>query len=146
MEGVAVRDLAVDATDGEIHARQPPGGVVRLLAIDRDVGPGLAAIAVTVGVRTDELHRLHEHARGATAGIVHPAVVGLEHLDQELNHAARCVELAALLALSTGELRQEVLVDPAEHVLGATRVVADGDVTNLVDKLAESDLSRPGRA
>src|SRR5712691_3788160 len=37
VEGVAVRDLAVDATDGEVHARQPPGGIVRLLAVDRDV-------------------------------------------------------------------------------------------------------------
>src|SRR6184192_974759 len=96
VEGVAVRDLAVNATDGEGHTRQPPCGVVRLLAIDRDVGPGLAAIAVTVSVRADELHRLYEHARGAAAGVVHSAAVGLEHLDQELDHAARRVELAAL--------------------------------------------------
>ena len=37
VEGVAVGDLALDAADGEVHAREPPGGVVRLLAVDADV-------------------------------------------------------------------------------------------------------------
>ena len=46
VEGVAVGDLAVDAADGEVHLGQPPGGVVRLLAVDADVGLGLAAVAV----------------------------------------------------------------------------------------------------
>ena len=34
VEGVAVRDLPLDAADGEVHLRQPPGGVVRFLAVD----------------------------------------------------------------------------------------------------------------
>ena len=38
VEGVAVGDLAVDAADGEVHLRQPPGGVVGLLPVDGDVG------------------------------------------------------------------------------------------------------------
>ena len=110
----------------------------------RDVGLGLAAVAVALGVRADELHRLHEHARGAAAGVVHPAPVGLEHLDQQLDHAARRVELAALLALGAGELGEEVLVDAAEHVLGAARLVADPDVADQVDELAEALLVERG--
>ncbi len=55
-------------------------------------------------MRADELHRLYKHARGAAAGVVHAAAIGFEHFDQELDHAARRVELAALLALGTGEL------------------------------------------
>jgi hypothetical protein len=31
VKGVAVGDLRVDATDGEVHLCQPPSGVVRLL-------------------------------------------------------------------------------------------------------------------
>ena len=144
VEGVAVRDLAVDAADREVHLGEPPGRVVRLLAVDRDVGFGLAAVPVAIGVRADELHRLHEHARGAAAGVVHPAAVGLEHLDEELDHAARRVELAALLALGARELREEVLVDAAEHVLGAARLVADLDVADEVDELAEARLVERG--
>ena len=99
VEGVALGDLAaVDAADGEVHARQAPGGVIRLLAVDRDVGLGLAAVAVPLRVRLDELHGLHEHARRAAAGIVHPA----------------------------------------EHVLGAAGFVADLDVADHVDQLAEA--------
>ena len=95
-------------------------------------------------MRADELHRLHEHARGAAAGVVHPAAVGLEHLDQELDHAARRVELAALLALGARELREEVLGDAAEHVLGAARLVADLDVADEVDELPEARLVEGG--
>ena len=85
----------------------------------------------------DELHRLHEHARGAAAGIVHAAAVGFEHLDQELDDAARRVELAALLAFGARELREEILVDAAEHVLGAACLVADLDIADEVNQLAE---------
>ncbi len=63
VEGVAVSDLAVDAADGEVHARQPPRGVVRFLTVDADVALGFAAVAVTLRVRAYEFHRLHEHAR-----------------------------------------------------------------------------------
>ena len=121
---------------------------MRLLAVDADVAPGLAAVAVAVGVRADELDRLHEHARRAAAGVVDPPVVRLEHLDQQLDDAARRVELAALLALGAGELREEVFVDPAEHVLGAARLgVADSaNVADEVDELAEPLLVEAGRA
>ena len=68
--------------------------------------------------------RLHEHAAGAAAGVVDAALVRREHLDQHADDAAGRVELAALLALGAGELAEEVLVDAAEDVLGAARLVA----------------------
>lgn len=142
VEGVAVGDLAVDATDGEVHLGQPPGGVVRLLAVDRDVGlhslGHLAAIAVARGVRADELDGLHEHPRRAAARVVNAAAVGLEHLDQQLDYAARGVKLAAFLALGTGELGEEVFVNAAEHVLGAASLVTDLDVRDEVNDLSEA--------
>ena len=104
VKAVAVGDLALDATNGQVHPGQSPGGVVGFLAVDGDVGPGLSAVAVAAGVSTDELHRLHEHAGGTAAGIVDAAPLGLQHLDQQLDHAARGVEFAALLALGAGEL------------------------------------------
>ena len=54
VEGVAVRDLRVDAADGEVHLGQSPGGVVGLLPVDRDVAE-LAAVGL------DELLAAHEH-------------------------------------------------------------------------------------
>ena len=113
VEAVPVGDLSSDPAYGQVHLREPPGRVVRLLPVDRDVTPHLAAVGVAGGVGADELDRLHEHARGAAAGIVDPSPVGLQHLDEQLNDAARRVELAALLALGAGELREEVLVDAA---------------------------------
>jgi hypothetical protein len=104
VEAVAVRDLAVDSADRQVHLREPPCGVVRLLTVDRDVGLGLAAVTVALGMGADKLHRLYEHAGRSTAGVVHPAAVRLEHLDEEVDHAPRRVELAALLALGAREL------------------------------------------
>jgi hypothetical protein len=92
----------------------------------------------------DEFDRLHEHARRAAAGVVHPAAVGLEHLDKELDHAARRVELAALLALGARELREEVFVNAAEHILGAAGLVANPDVADEVDELAEAGFVERG--
>jgi hypothetical protein len=144
VEGVAVGDLAVDAADGEVHLREPPGGVVRLLAVDRDVGLGLAAgrVAVPVAVRVgaDELQRLNEHPARAAAGVVDPTAVGLDHLDEQVDHAVGRQELAPLAALGERELLEEVLVDAAEHVLGAGFLVADLDVADHVDQLAEARL------
>jgi hypothetical protein len=144
VEGVAVGDLALDAADREVHLRKPPSGVVRLLTVDGDVGFGLATIAVPAGVRTNELHRLHEHAGRAAAGVVNAAAVGLEHLDKKLHHAARGVELAALLALGAGELREKVFVHTTEHVLGAAFLIADFDVADEVDQLAEAGFVERG--
>ena len=106
----------------------------------------LPPLPLPLGVGADELHRLHEHAGGAAAGVVDPALVGLQHLDQELHHATGGVELASLLALGAGKLGEEVLVDSPEHVLGAGLLVPYLDVADEVDELAQALLvqRRPG--
>ena len=88
----------------------------------------------------DEFDRLDEHAAGAAAGVVDPALVGRQHLHQHVDDAARGVELAALLALGAGELGEEVFVDPAQDVLGAAGLVAQADVADQVDELAQALL------
>jgi hypothetical protein len=103
--------VEVDAADGEVHRRQPPGGGVGFLPVD-----GHVAQLAPVGL--DEFFGLHEHAAGAAAGVVHLAVVGGEHGDQGLDDAGGGVELAALLALGAGELAEEVFVHLAQHVAG----------------------------
>ena len=144
VEAVAVGDLPPDPAYGQVHLREPPRRVVRLLAVDGYVAPRLAAVPVPAGVRANELDRLHEHARGSAARIVDPPPVGLQHLDEQLDDAAGGVELAPLLALRTGELRKEVLINAAEHVPGAGFGVPDADVPDHVDQLAETLLVEGG--
>ena len=50
------------------------------------------------------------------------------------------VELAALLALGAGELRQEVLVDALQRVPGPVDRGAQADVADEVDELAQALL------
>ena len=61
VEAVSLGDLRLNAPDGEVHLGHAPGGVVGLLAVYGDVGPGLAdpgsesgagvAVAGRVGLR-----------------------------------------------------------------------------------------------
>ena len=110
--GVFGPEVAVDAANGKVHHRQPPRGRVRLLAVDGNVADPPAVLL-------DELLALHEHAAGAAARVEHAALVRGEHFDQHADDATGRVELAALLAFGTGELREEVFVDAAQDVLGA---------------------------
>jgi hypothetical protein len=87
-------------------------------------------------MRLDELLALHEHAAGAAARVVDPALIGCEHLDQHAHDMRRRIELAALLALGAGELRQEIFVDAAEDVAGAVSRAAKADIADEVDQLA----------
>ena len=142
VESVSMGNLALDASDGQVHLGQSPSRVVRFLAVDGDVGPDaprkLATVAVAGGVGADELHRLHEHPRGAAAGVVDPALIWLQHFHQQLDDAARRVEFAPLLALGAGELRQKILVDAAQHILGAGLLIAHLDVADEIDNLAQA--------
>jgi hypothetical protein len=101
--GVLGTEVGLDAAQREVHHGEAAGSGVALLAVDADVAP-LAAVGL------DELFRLDEHAAGAAAGIVDPAFVGAEHLDQAAHHAGRGVELAAVLALGAGEAGEEIFV------------------------------------
>ena len=144
VEAVSVGDLSADPANGQVHPGEPPRRVVRLLAVDRDIAAPVATVAVAAGVGANELDRLHEHARGAAARIVDPPPVGFQHLDEQLDDAAWGVELAALFSLGTRELREEVLVDAAEHISGAGFGVPDADVSDHVDQLAETLLVQGG--
>jgi hypothetical protein len=76
-----------------------------------------------------------EGAAGATAGVVDLALVGFDHLGDEVDHALGGVELTAALALGGGEHAEEVFVDPADDVLF---LVFDGvDVVDGVDEGGE---------
>ena len=91
-------------------------------------------------MRLDELLALDEHAARAAARVVDPALIGCQHLDQHAHDMGRRIELAALLALGAGELRQEIFVDTAKDVAGAIGRAAEPDIADEVDKLAEALL------
>ena len=76
---------------------------------------------------------VHKHAARAAAGVVHAALVGLQHFYQQLHHAARRVELPALLALSQRKLAQKVLEHAAQHVGAAGFGVAQRDIAHQVN-------------
>jgi hypothetical protein len=88
----------------------------------------------------NEFRRSHEHAARAAARVVDPAAIGLDHLDQQFDDARRGVELAALFAFGAGELVQKILVNVAENVARAARRVADLDIADHIDQLAEPRL------
>ena len=89
--------------------------------------------------------RLHEHAAAAAAGIVDArplagSMVRGEHLDQHLDHAPRCVELATLLAFGAGELGEEVFVDAAQRVFRAVFGRPQANRADQVDQFTEALL------
>src|SRR5437870_13577497 len=131
--GLLFAEISFDAADGEVHHGEAARSGVALLAVDADVAE-LAAMGF------DEFFRLHEHAARTAAGIVNPAFVGSEHLDEESHDALRGVELAAFLALGARELTQEIFVDTTEDIFRSTHFVAHADGADEVDELAESVL------
>ena len=135
--GMFLAEVVLDLPYRQVHLGQPPGGVVGLLTEDADVGLGLATVAVAAGVGLHELDRLDKHAARAATGVIDPAFVRREHLDQHAHDAPGRIELAALLALGAGELGEEVLVHAAENILGAVLLVPQADVSDHVDELAE---------
>ena len=137
VEGVAVADLRVNATDGKVHLGQPPCGVVGLLPVDGNVADAPAMCL-------NELLALHEHSAGAAAGVIDAALVRSKHLHQYADNVGGRVKLSAFLAFGAGELREEVFIDAAEHILGAVRRTAKGDIAHQIDELAESLLVEAG--
>ena len=135
-----MRYLPLDAANGEVHLGEPPSGVVGFLPVDRYIRSRPAAVAVSGLVRAYELHGLHEHAGRTATGVIDAPVVGLQHLDQQPYDAARSVELAAPASLGKRELREEVFIDPAQHILSARLCVAHPDVADEVDDLSEPRL------
>ncbi len=107
----AGRQVGVEAVDGKVHLRHPPGALIELLPVHRNV----RALPV---VMLQELLRLHKHAAGTAARVIHPATIGFQHLHQNAHHAGGGVELTTALALGLGKLLQEILVHLAQQVAG----------------------------
>ena len=80
------------------------------MAVERDPLHGVLALVL------DEVARLHEHAARAAGGVEHDAVVGLDDVDDGLDERRRGEELAVVVRAQLRELREEILVDAAEHV------------------------------
>ena len=137
--GVVRAEVGINAANGKIHLGKAPGGRVRLLPVYGDV-----AQAAAVG--DGELLGLHEHAAGTATGVIHTPLVRLDHLNQELDDALRGVELATELALRRSEAPKEILVHPAQDILGARFRVAEADGADEVNQFAEPGLveRRPG--
>ena len=128
--GVLFAEIPINTANGQVHLSQPPGGMVRFLAVDADVADSTA-------VGLDELFRLDEHSAGTAAWVIDSALVRSQHFDQNTDHAAGRIELAALLSLGAGELREEIFIDAAEDVLGAVFLVTQADITDQINELAE---------
>lgn len=131
-EGVGrfLAEIEVDAADRHVHGREAPGGGIRFLAVNGDV-------AQLSTVFLDELLALDEESAGAHGGIVDPALVGFEHLDDEGDDGFRGKVLATLFPLGEGELAEEVFVNVAEDILGVQVGVLEGDGGDEVDEAAE---------
>ena len=112
-EGVGrfLAEVEIEATDDHIHGGELPGGMVVLLAVNRD-------IAELSAVLLDELLALHEEAPRAHGRVVDPPGEGLQHLDDQGNDRLGGVKLAALLPFGEGELAEKVFVNMTEDVLG----------------------------
>src|SRR5208282_537716 len=110
------------------------------LAVNRDGGFPLAAVAIAAGMRFDEFFAGDKHAAGAAARVVDAALVRRQNLDQDADDTRGRVELTAALALGAGEAREEILVDAAERVLGAIGRSAERDIAHEVDDLTKPHL------
>ncbi len=97
-----------------------------------------ANIADSASVGLDKSFRLDEHTPRAAAGVIDPATIRGQHLHQHANDTAGRVELATLLALSAGKLGEEILVDPADDILGAVGFIPQADGADQVDQLTKA--------
>jgi hypothetical protein len=107
----AVANVTLQAMDGEVQTTKAAGFVGLFNAVNGELGGGVLLML------RHEPRRLHEHAARTARRIEDAAVVGLDHLGEQADDAARRVELATLLAFGAGELAKKVFVDTAEGVV-----------------------------
>ena len=117
--GVHRAEIPFDAANSQVHHRQSLRCRVGLVPVDRNVADSPAMLF-------DKLFARREHASRTAARIVDSLLVRREHLGQHVDHAARRVELPAVLPLGIGELREEVFVDAALRIENILRVVLGG--------------------
>ena len=96
---------------GEVEATQTPGFVGLFHTADCELGGG---VLLVLG---HEARRLHEHTAGTARRVEDAAVERFDDFGEQADDAARCVELAAALALGHGEFAEEIFVDAPEGVV-----------------------------
>ena len=126
-------DVRFNPSNREIHFAETPSGLVRLLAVDAQVG---SAAAMHFG----KFFGLHEHAAGAATRVINATLVGLDHFHQQLHYRLSGIKLAALFALRGREQAEKIFVDAAENILGTALFVAETDGADEVDQLAQAKL------
>lgn len=131
-EGVRrfLAEVEIDAADGHVHRRQPPGGGIAFLPEDHDVADAAAVLL-------DEALGLHEEAAGAHRRVIDAALIGLDHFHDEADDGLGREVLAALFPLRQGELAEEVFVNVAEDVLRVKVRVLERDGGDEVDEPRE---------
>ena len=131
-EGVRrfLAEVEVDAADGHVHRRQPPGGGIAFLPEHHDVTDGAAVLL-------DEALGLDEEAAGTHRRIIDAALIGLDHFHDEADDGLGREVLAALFPLRQGELAEEVFVNVAEDVLRVKVRVLERDGGDEVDEPRE---------
>src|SRR5690606_38772695 len=98
--GVLLAEVEVDAADGHVHGRQPPGGGVGFLAVYGDVFLLFGGVVVLLlGVLFNELVAGNKEAARAHRRVINTPGIGLEHFHDQGDDAFGGVVLAALLAL-----------------------------------------------
>ncbi len=123
----AVADVAFQPVHGEVEVAQAASFVGLLDAADGEFG---GRVLLVPG---DEARRLHEHAAGAAGGVKDATVEGFDDFGQQLDDAARRVELAALLPFGAGELAEEVFIDATEGV----EIDAGGNLGHFLQQFLE---------
>ena len=142
-QGIAVAHCDIrrlDASHDEVHAREIVGGLVELLSIVGD--------AVRIPHAT--LHRIADgdEQRTGSAGrivdtkIVSAAQVMSHNVGHEHRHLVGCIEFASFLARVGSELRNQILVDVAQHVIILARTHGNG--LNEVNEVAHGLRLRAG--
>ena len=133
---VLLAKVAIDAANREVHVGQTPRGVVGLLPVHADVA-NLSAVCL------HKLFGLNEHAARPTARVINPPLVRGQHLDEKLHYVSRRIELAAQLALGTGELGKEVFVNATQHIFRPVLGAAERGGTEDVDELTQPCFIQP---
>ena len=108
---IELSQIGLDTSYGKVHRGHLPGSGIALLAIDRQI-VDLASMVL------HEIGRLHEHATGSAARVVHTAMIGLDNLNQRSNNTGWGIELSGVLPFLLGKLRKTVLVGAPENVSG----------------------------
>src|ERR1700682_5731682 len=133
-------DVGVNAAHREVHFAQPPGRVIALLAVNRE-------LADATSVCLQEPLGLNKHPAGAAARVIDATLDAallvrewLQHLDQHVHDGARRIEFTTALAFRASESAQEILVDTAKHVSRFSALPLERDAGNEVNELAQHDL------